>query len=125
MGLLDGDLADIINDAMGAADLQLPAVLTKTTYGARDPLNVTGGQAQTMASYTAAGLVREYTNREIDGTRITRKDRRISLFGSSIQSGAVPEPGDRITISGDTYTIVDEGVSTDAAKAVYVAQARK
>ena len=107
-----------------AAGLTRPATLIKTAEGAYTPGAVSGDTAKTMTNYKARGIVADYTDDEIDGTLITKADRRIKLVGATIADGAVPEPGDAITIDGATYRIVRDGVKRDPASAIYTCQCR-
>jgi len=125
MGLLDGDIANIVNDALGSAGMFKPAVLIKVTEGTSTPGQVSGSGNQTFASFAARGIEASLAQLKLEGTLITGVDAAIRLFGASIANGQVPAPGDRITIGGVTYTIVVEGVSRDAAAASYVCQCRK
>lgn len=98
-----------------------PATLTKLTPGARGA-TATAGTNPTTTNYAARGFVADYAAHLVDGTIITRQDRRVSLIGASIAGGAVPAVNDRVTIEGATYTI--QKVGRDAASAMYVLQAR-
>lgn len=99
--------------------------LTKRAPGTRHPAAVSAGTNGTEQTFTASGLIVEYKAYQIDGTLIKAGDRKVMLFGASISGGAVPEPGDRITIDGETLTIVKDGVNRDPAKATYQCQVRK
>ena len=99
-----------------------PATLTKITQGAVDPMNYAAGPAQTETSFAAQGIESAYDESQIDGTIIQRNDRRVTLIADLIDSGAVPEVNDRITIEGKTYNV--EAVSSDPARATYTCQCR-
>lgn len=99
--------------------------LTKSTPGTRTAGAISAGTNPTTATFTATGLVSDYKASQIDGTLIKQGDRQVTLFGASISNGAVPEPGDRITIDGETLTIVKGGVGRDPAKATYLCQCRR
>jgi hypothetical protein len=101
-----------------------PAVLIKDKPGVRTPGAVTSGTNPTTQTFSATGLVAEYSAFELQNTLITASDRKILLFGASISGGAIPVPGDRIAIEGATYTIVKDGVRRDPAAAAYVCQCR-
>ena len=129
MGFLDGELAEIVGTALVDAGMSLPAVLTKVTPGARDPLHPTAATAATTVDHAAQGFVPRLTSYQIANTLITNVTRVVKLYGSSIAGGAIPAPGDRITIDGRTSTIVNDdagkfAVTTDAARAVYTCQCR-
>lgn len=102
--------------------------LVKVTPGIRTPGAITGGTNTTTASYAAKGWIESYDSNDMIGTTITEQDRKISVLGASIAGGAVPMPGDRITISDPngvarTYD-VQAPVKTDAVGAVYILQGR-
>jgi hypothetical protein len=59
---------------------------------------------------------------QIDGELVTRKDRLVTLFSSSLGS-TVPKEKDEITIEGSTYKI--QRVSRDPAGVVYRLTARR
>ena len=99
--------------------------LIKRTPGTRAPGAASAGTNPIEQSYKATGLVSDYKAYQIDGTLIRAGDRQVLLFGASIESGAVPEPGDSVTIDGETLTIVKDGVKRDPAKASYQCQCRK
>lgn len=100
------------------------AVLVKVTPGQRSTGASTSGTNPTDTNHKAKGLVSQYSDAMIDGQQIKRSDRRVLLLGGSIQGGAVPEPGDKITIEGVTYNIVEDGVKRDPVDATYVCQCR-
>jgi hypothetical protein len=124
MGLLDGFIAKAVGNALVKAKMTKPATLTKVTAGIRMPGALTAGTNPTEQSFAAQGLVADLQTLKIDGTLIEGVDRAIRLFGSTIASGAVPVPGDRIMIEGTTSIIVDKGVTRDAASASYLCQCR-
>lgn len=124
MGLLDGSLAKTIGSAIDAAGLTKPATLIKVTPGARTPGALSAGTNPTTQSFTAKGIEQNLLSLQIAGTLITDVTAAIRLLGSTIQGGQVPVPGDRIKIGGKTYTIVEEGVSRDAASVSYLCQCK-
>jgi hypothetical protein len=129
MGLLDGELAEIIGSALVSAGLSKPAVLIKVTPGTRTPGAVTGGTHPTTVSYAAEGIEASLTSLRLSGALITGVTAAIRLLGSTIASGQVPVSGDRISIDGRTYTIAaDEGgrlaVTRDPAAASYLCQCK-
>lgn len=115
-------IAKQANAALKAAKVVDTATLTKRTAGTRTPGDLAAGTQPTSASYAAKGVVESYTGRQVDGTLIRAGDRRIILLGESIESGAVPAPGDTVAIQGATYTLIN--VDRDAAAAAYICQGR-
>lgn len=119
--LFRNDIAGKINRAM--AKLMLPATLVKSVPGTRTAGSLTGGTNPTATSYACRGFIDSYTDGQVDGTVVRSGDRMVSLFGDSIERGAVvPEAGDRIEIEGSTFTVV--GVKRDPDKALYTCQVR-
>lgn len=100
-----------------------PAVLIKVTPGTRTGGAASAGTNPTSASFAATGLVTGYSAFEQQNTLIRDGDRKVMLFGASIAGGAIPEPNDRVTIDGATYTIVGP-IDRDPAKATYILQCR-
>ena len=117
--LLSGFIAKQIAKKLGP---QLkPATLVKVTPGTRT--TASGGLHPTSANYAARGFVESYSEQDIDGTIITRQDRKVSLLGQSITGGQVPSSSDLILIEGITYTILNvPGRDPDAA--IYECQCR-
>lgn len=124
------DIADLIaqyigpQDDLGVTD----ATLTKTTNGARDPVNLSAGTQPTPASYTARGYV-EATGQFMDGTLVKENHVIISLLGGTIAGGAVPAAGDSVTIAskafpaGKSYPITR--IVADQVGAIYQCEGRR
>lgn len=125
MGLLDGELAGLVADALSDADLLKPATLIKRTPGTRNPSAPSAGTNPTEVSYAAKGIEQSIVSLQASGTLVAGANAAVRLFGATIAGGQVPAPNDRITIGGTSYVIVAEGVSVDAAKASYLCQCRK
>jgi len=122
MGLLDGDLAGFVADALVGAELTKPATLIKVTDGTRTPGALSAGTNPTQQSFNAQGIEQNLLGLQIRGTLITGVNAAIRLLGATIDGGQVPVPGDKIAIAGRTYTIVEKGVSRDPASASYLCQ---
>lgn len=99
--------------------------LTKSTPGTRMPGSISAGTNPTTQTFAATGLVTDYTAFELQGEQILVGDRKVLLFGASIEGGATPAPGDRIAIGGETLTIVTGGVTSDPVQAAWICQTRK
>ena len=123
--LLDGGIAKMVASALVGAGMTKPAVLTKITPGDRMPGQISAGTNPIETMYTAKGLEASLTALAQSGTLIAGVDAAIRLFGATIAGGAVPAAGDRVTMAGVTYTIVDQGVSRDSAGASYLCQCRR
>lgn len=111
------DIAGIINEAIGDAGGVLSLVLIKTVQGARKA-NPTEGFDTTEISYPCNGFMDKKNARRVKGT-LTKMDLNIVvILGASLQSGIVPEQGDKITIEGETLKI-DTLPERDPAAATY------
>lgn len=103
-----------------------PATLTKSTPGTRTPGAISAGTNPVVTNFhVGVAMVGEYSAYMIANGLVTQGDRKVTLFGASIQGGAVPEPGDRITIGGETLTIYADGVTGDGVKATWSCRCRK
>jgi len=121
MALLD-DIAGIVGNAIVGAGMTRSAVLTKVTPGTRMPGAIARGTNPTTQDFAAQGIVQDTRSLMASGTLLKDVTRVIRLFASTIEGGAVPVPGDRITIEGSTSVVVAGGVSRDPAGACFVAQ---
>lgn len=100
--------------------------LIKRTPGTRDPLAPSAGTNPIETSYKATGLVSDWSSYMIAGGLVKTGDRKLLLFGASIESGQVPEPGDKVVIDGETLVILPQPpISRDPAKACFVLNSRK
>lgn len=117
--IFGANLAQVINQALGTQ--LLPAVLIKTVT-ARDPNNPTK-MIETPENYECRGFTDTKNIKTSDGTLVRRNANVISLLGASLPEPVNPEPGDRITIEGETFTIAEKGVKRDPAGAVYECEA--
>lgn len=115
------DLAGKIGRAFSSKVFDI--TLTKVEPGTRGG-NLTGGTSPTEVEYTVKGFEDSYKESQIDGTLVQKGDRKFSIFGSSLPSGVVPEPNDTLTLAGNEWTIVEGGVKSDPARAVYECQCR-
>ncbi|PHS61190.1 MAG: hypothetical protein COB09_18555 [Thalassobium sp.] len=121
MNLFDTDIAGLVGDAMKGN--LLPAVLTKVVSGGRDPANRTKMLDATETAYGAEGFIESYTDLELNGTSIKRRDRKITLMAALIEGGQIPMIGDTIFIEEETWEIA--GVpARDPAGATFVCQGR-
>lgn len=115
----------------------VPATLTKYTAGARDPDNLAGGTSPTATSYSCEGFTDDKNLQGAGvGYRVTdnivRAERLVCIFGDSLLqadgSRIIPhgdpngQTGDRVTILGETYSIIR--VRRDPAEALYICTCR-
>lgn len=117
--LFGANISGILAKALGPSFLA--ATLTKVTPGTRGS-DLTAGTQPTSTGYAAKGIVSDYTLREIDGTSVLTQDKKILLLGDTIASGQVPSVGDRVTIEGKSYRVIN--VTRDPDAATYTCQGR-
>lgn len=118
-GLLGANWA-VIAQALGP--IVLPATLVKVTPGTRgaDP---TTGTNPTTTSHAARGFVESFEQRQIDGTIITVRDRKVTLLADTIAGAVTPNASDRVTIEGSTY-IVASILERDPAGVTFILHCR-
>jgi hypothetical protein len=78
-----------------------PITLTSRTPGAYDP--ATGTAAITVTTEVTAGVVLDFSSKDIDGTLIKVGDKRVILKATTI----LPTTTSTLTIGGVVHTIVD------------------
>lgn len=98
------------------------ATLIKVTAGTRTPGNLSAGLQPTTANFTCKGFLDIVDQNRVGATLTEEGDVLIALIGDTISGGQVPAPGDRVTLLGTTYNIVN--VLTDPAQAVYTCISR-
>ena len=114
------DIAKIVHDNLKGG--LLPGTLTRYTAGTRTPGQVTGGLNPTTTVHTFEGIFEEYSNSQIDGTRVVEGDRKVLIIAESIDPLTVPQTGDDLVLEGDSVSVVKVG--KDPANATYVCQVR-
>lgn len=117
--LLSGFIAKQIGKYLGPQ--VKAATLIKVTNGTR--VSASGGTHPTSTSYAARGWVESYSDADIDGTLITRQDVKVVLLGATIASSQTPSNGDKVTIEGTTYLILNVP-GRDPDSAAWECQAR-
>lgn len=122
------DLIDMVDatakSLLGGELIVTSATLTKFTPGTRTPGAENAGTNPTSVAHVCEGIVSSFDTGLIDGTIVRREDRQISLLIATLPAGVEPKPGDKITIQGATYIILD-GVQRDAAKFMFICHGRK
>jgi len=113
------DIAAEVNKGLGPG--LLSAQLRKVLPGTRGDTS-TAGITSSVKRYPCKGMISDYADGKIDGTRIKSTDREVLLLGASIAGKKIPEADDEITIEGKTYTIIR--VARDPAAATYTCQVR-
>tara|TARA_R110000850_G_scaffold272752_2_gene408196 strand:+ start:12114 stop:12488 length:375 start_codon:yes stop_codon:yes gene_type:complete len=106
-GLINANIGPGVNDA----------VLTKTTNGTRNGGQLTGGTNPTTTTHACKGFVDLLNKNRLEGSVVQDTDSLVAIIGDSIAGGAVPTAGDRVTIVGKEYNIIE--VTVDPALAVY------
>jgi hypothetical protein len=129
VGLLDGDIANIVAGALVGAGMFKEATLIKVAPGTRTPGAIASGTNPTTTSYGCQGIPASTTALRLSGTLISGVDRVIKIFGATLPAGITPQPGDRITMDGSTSTIVGDAggqsaVAVDPAGACFTCQCR-
>jgi len=106
-GLINQHIGPGVNDC----------TLTKVTPGARTAGQLTGGTNPTSTTHAAKGFLDNLDKNRLEGSLVEDGDVLIGIVGDSIVGGEVPRPGDRVTILGNTYNVIQ--VEVDPAQALY------
>lgn len=116
------NISGIVKQAMAAG---LPkATLRKPNYSALDVASPTAEPSVSYRAYPCRGFEEEAAVVRRGGTAVETGQRVILLLGDTLPKGVQPEPGDRITLLGETTEIVGDGVTTDPARATYLCVVR-
>lgn len=80
-----------------------PVTLTREVPGTYTPGTdtVTGSSEQT---YTTEGILESYSEELVAQGLVSESDRKALVLASPL--GTVPQPGDKLTIHGETFTVV-------------------
>ncbi len=114
--LLTGEIAAIVYGAF--KDIFLDAVLTRDTPSTNSPdVDRFDPPLPTSTTYACKAIVEMYSQRLRQDGLIKANERKVLILANSIS--VTPEPDDRITIRGITFTICKDGVGTDPALAVW------
>lgn len=101
------------------------AVLERDT-ATPGPNDWTPGEVTTV-NHSCKALIEAWSSFQLSGGLVAAGDRKVMILASTV--AVQPEAGDRITVRGETFTIVSDGgsmpaVSTDPAKAVWICRGR-
>jgi hypothetical protein len=119
VSLLEGSLAATIGRAF--TPLFLDAVLTRDTVSSNSPdIDSFDPPPPTSTDYTCKAIVENYRDRYATDTMISERDRKVLILATSL--ALTPIEGDRVTIRGITFTVLD--VVTDPAIAVWECRGR-
>ncbi len=123
---LVSSLARTIGSAMSG--LFLVATLQRDAEGSGSPgANPWDPAEPQSTTYACMAIHEEWGTSYLAGGLVHAGDVKVLVLASTL--AIEPKPGDRITIRGQTFTVVPAGsgqppVSTDPAKAVWVLRAR-
>lgn len=112
---LSGSLASAVYGAMKGLFLDA-ALMRSSTSGGTDY----EPGAQSESSYPCKAIVEKYSNHFRDAGLVDQNDRKVLILTKSLS--VVPRQGDRVVISGVTFTAIE--VQTDPATAVWVIRGR-
>jgi len=120
MGLLDGGIAGIVNNALKGIFLDFTLIRKVVQANADEPWQK---NVITEKSYSCKAITADYKAFEIDGERIKNTDKKILILANSL--AVEPQVGDIIKQVGEknTYSLTLY-IKTDPAKAVYECQGR-
>lgn len=118
MGLLDGQIADLVY--AGFKGKLLSGTLSKDAPGGT--LDSLGDPTtETTTGYACQGFVDGYSDMYRAQAGIPQEDSKVSIFAKSLPAGVRPGKDDRVTIGGDIWQI--RNVKTDPATALWECQA--
>jgi len=100
------------------------ATLTIRTPGPRTPGQPSSGTNLVRVDYPCMVQVDDFSASELQrNTTIVMKDKKISIYGASLQMGIEPAVNQEITVEGKPRQIIAV-ISRDAAAALYICQCR-
>lgn len=120
MSLLEGELAEIVGDALEAADLPYAVKLIRVVPGEVDPDQPWIEPEDTLTEFDCMGWVEAYSDYRIANALVEANDRKVMIVATSL--GTEPVVGDLVTALGKTYSVI--AVETDPAKAAWELQGR-
>jgi hypothetical protein len=123
--LLEGALAAKIGKAF--AGIFLDATLSRDSFASPNPEKPWEPGDPTTATYPCKAIHEEWGARFLAGGLVLAGERKVLILASTLATE--PQPGDRITIRGETFIVAQAGsasqppVSTDPAKATWTLRA--
>jgi len=120
---LTAQIAEGIQAAFTAAgDLVQTGQIQRTTRGEYDP--VEAAYPESTQSWTGKAITESYSAYEIDGAVIQVGDVKVLWLSDSANPD--PEPGDRLTLGGETFRIINnEPIKPGDTVFLHVIQARR
>lgn len=110
---LDGEIARQVGAAFNA--LFLPATLTRDAVPSSPAYEPFDPPAPVSVEYSCRAIVEAYSDKfRLEGL-VQANERKVLILATSLS--VRPQPQDRVTIRGITFTVVD--VKTDPAEAVW------
>lgn len=121
MSLLEGELANIIGDALVEANIPYDLTVIRMEPGQGNPDRPWEPGEPVAVSYGCLGFVDTYTVHEQSASIIQAGDVKIVVVANTL--GFAPEPNMHVSARGQVYRVVD--ASPDPALATYVIQGRR
>lgn len=126
--LLEGGIAKTIGSAFKA--IFFDATLSRDIPGEPDPDRPFDPPAPTTRTYPCKALQDQFSATLLVGGLVASDDVKLLILAASLAT--MPQSGDRITVRGQTFTIVPGGgsdgmkaaVSTDPARAIWECRGR-
>lgn len=118
--IFNANIASIVNKALGSLVFDQVLIKASKTEDPDDSTKI----ITVETPHSCKGFIDAYEDEWVNGTTVKVKDRKIVILGDSLATGIVPEPGDKITAEGTTWTIVKDGVKRDPAAATYECQSK-
>ena len=121
MSLLEGELANIIGDALVGADIPYDLTVIRMELGQGNPDRPWEPGQPVAVSYPCKGFTDTYNVHEQSASVIQSGDIKIVIVANTLS--ITPEPNMSVQARGVTYRVID--VSPDPALATYQVQARR
>lgn len=120
MSLLEGELAEIIGDALEAADLPYPVKLVRVVPGEVDPETPWIEPEDDLVEFDCMGWVEEYSDYRMANAMVQANDRKVMVTATSLST--TPKVGGLLVAQGRTYSVTEIG--TDPATAAWELKGR-
>lgn len=121
MSLLEGELAQIIGDALVEANIPYGMEVIETVEGQPDPDRPWQPGQPVDVVHGCQGFTDTYTVHERSATAIQAGDIKIVIVANTLD--VVPVPGMRVRARGEAFRVIN--ASPDPALATYVIQGRR
>lgn len=118
--ILDGDIADVVADALTSAGVPLDLTLRRTTTVDPGTPWDPSDDVVTTTDYPCSGWPDQFAADWIAGGLVQATDARVMIIPSTL--AVEPQPGDRVIVRDSTLTVV--AVRSDPALALWDLQAR-